>query len=163
MICSVAKDYFLLWSIRGTTRNAVEKAFATLSSLTAELPTANAPSSQAPAVLPVTKPNAQPVNPLPTVPQRVRVSSGVTTGLLIKKVPPIYPIEARYAHIQGTVTMQAEINRTGDVMDIEALDGPLELVVSAVNAVRQWKYRPYLLLGEPVMVETQIQVNYQLQ
>jgi protein TonB len=59
--------------------------------------------------------------------------------------------------------MQAEINRTGDVMDIEALDGPLELVVSAVNAVRQWKYRPYLLLGEPVMVETQIQVNYQLQ
>jgi protein TonB len=162
VICTVAKDYFLLWSIRGTSRNAVEKASATLNSLTAAPPTPKLESSQAPAAPPVTGPDAQPPNALPSVPQKVRVSSGVSTGLLIKKVTPVYPVEARYARIQGTVIMQAEINKTGDVMDIEALDGPLELVVSAVNAVRQWKYRPYLLLGEPVTVQTQIQVNYQL-
>ena len=58
--------------------------------------------------------------------------------------------------------MQAEINKTGDVVDLEILDGRLELAVSAVNAVRQWKYRPYLLLGQPVTVQTQIVVNYTL-
>ena len=58
--------------------------------------------------------------------------------------------------------MSAVINKNGDVVDLEALDGPIELVVSAVNAVRQWKYRPYLLNGEPVEVMTQITVNYTL-
>jgi TonB family protein len=82
---------------------------------------------------------------------------------LIKKVAPIYPEEARRAHIQGTVVRQAEIDKAGDITDLELLDGPIELAGSAVAAVRQWKYRPYLLLGQPVAVRTQIVVNYQLQ
>ena len=87
----------------------------------------------------------------------------MSTGLLIKKVTPDYPPEAKYAHIQGSVVVRATINRTGDVADLEVISGPIELVVSAVNAVRKWKYRPYLLNGNPVAVETQIVVNYALQ
>jgi TonB family protein len=83
--------------------------------------------------------------------------------MLIKKVQPIYPQEARYAHIQGTVRLMAVINKTGDVVDLEAIDGPIELVVSAVNAVRKWKYRPYLMNGAPVDVYTEVVVNYILQ
>jgi TonB family protein len=82
---------------------------------------------------------------------------------LIKKVVPIYPEEARRAYIQGTVVLQAEIDKAGDITDLELLNGPIELAGSAVAAVRQWKYRPYLLLGQPVAVRTQIVVNYQLQ
>jgi len=92
----------------------------------------------------------------------VKVSTGVTTGLLVKKVNPVYPDEARAAHIQGTVVLQAEISETGDITDLELVDGPIELAGSAVAAVRQWKYKPYLLLGQPVIVSTPIQVNYQL-
>ena len=90
------------------------------------------------------------------------MSSGVTTGLLIKKVTPVYPDDARHAYIQGTVVLRAEISKTGDITDLELVDGPIELAGSAVAAVRQWKYKPYLLLGQPVAVVTTIQVNYQL-
>jgi protein TonB len=58
--------------------------------------------------------------------------------------------------------MSAVISKSGDVVDLEVLDGPIELAVSAVNAVRQWKYRPYVLNGVPVEVRTQITVNYVL-
>ena len=95
-------------------------------------------------------------------PQVVRVAQGVTQGLILKKVPPVYPQQARYARIQGSVVMSAIISKRGDVVDLEVLDGPIELAVSAVNAVRQWKYRPYVLNGEPVEVRTQITVNYTL-
>ena len=83
-------------------------------------------------------------------------------GLLIKRVVPIYPADARHDRIQGTVRMRAVINKTGDIVDLEVMAGPMELVVSAVNAVRKWKYRPYLLKGEPVEVQTEIVVNYTL-
>jgi len=58
--------------------------------------------------------------------------------------------------------MSAVISKTGDVVDLEVIEGPIELVVSAVNAVRQWKYRPYVLKGEPIEVDTQLTVNYTL-
>ena len=90
------------------------------------------------------------------------VASGVTQGLLVKTVQPVYPEQAKYAHIQGAVVMGAIISKNGDVTDLEVLDGPIELVVSAVNAVRRWKYRPYVLNGEPVEVDTRITVNYTL-
>jgi TonB family protein len=93
---------------------------------------------------------------------RVSVSQEVIQGQRIKDVAPIYPVQARYAHIQGSVVMSAIIGKNGDVLDLEVLDGPTELVVSAVNAVRRWKYRPYLLKGEPVEVNTTITVNYKL-
>jgi protein TonB len=83
-------------------------------------------------------------------------------GLLISKEPPIYPEEARTAHIQGTVWMAMEISREGSVCRIVLIGGHPVLAPAAIDAVKQWKYRPYLLNGQPVEVETQVQVNFTL-
>ena len=58
--------------------------------------------------------------------------------------------------------VQAQISKTGDITNLELVSGPVELAGSAVAAIRQWKYKPYLLMGNPVAVETRIEVNYQL-
>lgn len=95
-------------------------------------------------------------------PRRVRVSAGVSQGLLLRKVAPVYPAEARRARIQGTVILQAKISKEGRIEDLQLISGRKELAPAAIGAVEQWLYRPYLLMGEPVEVETQIQVNFQL-
>lgn len=97
-----------------------------------------------------------------SVPKRVRVSQGVMKGLLISKQPPVYPEEARTAHIQGTVLMAMEISRDGSVCKIMLISGHPLLAPAAIDAVKQWKYRPYLLNGQPIEVETQAQVNFTL-
>jgi len=153
-LCTSMKDYMLQWNIVGLSKDAIETAVSTLRSIT-PAPPPPATTAQPPP------PTVKSSNVSPHV-QAVRVSSGVSVGLLIKKVVPVYPPEAKYAHIQGSVVMQAVINKAGDVVDLEVISGPIELVVSAVNAVRKWKYRPYLLLGNPVEVQTQIVVNYTL-
>ena len=94
--------------------------------------------------------------------QRVRVSQGVAQGLKISDVPPVYPPEARSARIAGTVVMKALINRTGEVENLELISGHPMLAPAAMEAVKQWKYRPYLLNGNAVVMETQIQVNFTL-
>ena len=158
-ICSASKGFLLLWNIGSTAKNGVETAASTLQAISALPPK----PAQDPAAPPASaQESAQPPESKSSGPKKVQVLQGVSRGLLIKKVTPIYPEEARHARIQGTVRMNAEISKTGDIVDLEVLDGPIELVVSAVNAVRQWKYRPYLLLGEPVDVETEIIVNYEL-
>lgn len=100
---------------------------------------------------------------LVTQPQRVRVSSGVSQGLLVNKVAPVYPVEARQVHIPGTVILQARIDKEGNVVSLELISGHPMLAPAAIEAVRQWKYRPYLLNGNAVEVETQVQVNFVLQ
>ena len=95
-------------------------------------------------------------------PQRVRVSAGVTQGLLVKRVQPNYPPLARQARIQGSVVLQAQISKTGDIENLQLISGHPMLAPAAIEAVKQWKYRPYLLNGEPVEVETQVQVNFTL-
>jgi len=95
-------------------------------------------------------------------PKRVRVSQGVSKGLLIHKVQPNYPIEARQAHIQGTVVLRATISKEGRIVDLHLISGPEELAEAAIGAVQQWRYRPYMLLGEAVAVDTEIVVNFQL-
>jgi len=95
-------------------------------------------------------------------PQRVRVSSGVQSGLLVRKVPPTYPPLARQARIQGTVVLQAQISKTGDIENLQLVSGHPMLAPAAIEAVKQWKYKPYLLNGEPVEVETTVQVNFTL-
>jgi TonB family protein len=97
-----------------------------------------------------------------TAPQRVRVSAGVSQGLLLHKVAPVYPPEARQARIQGLVVLQAKISKEGRIEDLKVISGHPELVPAAIGAVQQWRYRPYLLMGNPVEVDTQIQVNFQL-
>jgi TonB family protein len=152
-ICSPARDYLLLWNIKALSWKAVETAVSTLNTITV------------PPVIPKSEPspNASAAPPQPDAlprPDRVRVQGGVSTGLLIKKVQPVYPEEARRNRIQGTVRMRAEISKAGDIVDLELIDGPIELAVSAVNAVRLWKYKPYTLNGEPVAVLTEVVVNY---
>jgi periplasmic protein TonB len=100
--------------------------------------------------------------PKVATPQRVRVSSGVSTGLLLRKVNPNYPPLARQARIQGTVILQAEISKTGDIQNLRLVSGHPMLAPAAIEAVKQWKYKPYLLNGEPVEVETTVQVNFTL-
>ena len=96
------------------------------------------------------------------LPQRIRVSAGVSSGLLVKKVAPEYPPDARAALVQGVVVLSATIDKQGNVSKLELVSGDTMLAPAAMEAVRQWKYRPYLLNGEAVEVETTIQVNFVL-
>ena len=100
--------------------------------------------------------------PKVATPQRVRVSQGVTQGLLIHKVQPAYPPLARQARIQGTVLLQAEISKDGTIENLRLISGHPMLAPAAIEAVKQWRYKPYILNGEPVEVDTQITVNFTL-
>ncbi|HET9409759.1 MAG TPA: TonB family protein [Candidatus Sulfotelmatobacter sp.] len=100
--------------------------------------------------------------PKVATPQRVRVSQGVSTGLLVRKVNPNYPPLARQARIQGTVILEAQISKSGDIENLRLVSGHPMLAPAAIEAVKQWKYKPYLLNGEPVEVDTQVQVNFTL-
>jgi protein TonB len=100
--------------------------------------------------------------PKVATPQRVRVSSGVSTGLLIRKVSPNYPQLAKQARIQGQVVLQAEISKDGTITNLQLISGHPMLAPAAIEAVKQWRYKPYLLNGEPVAVETQVIVNFSL-
>ena len=97
-----------------------------------------------------------------STPQRVRVSQGVEQGLILTKVDPIYPPLARRARIQGTVILKVVINKSGDVENLQLFSGHPMLAPAALDAVRQWKYKPYLLNGAPVEVETRVMVNFTL-
>jgi len=95
-------------------------------------------------------------------PQRVRISQGVTKGLLIQKLEPSYPPLARAARVQGEVILSAVIDTNGEIKNLQLVSGHPMLVPSAIAAVRQWRYKPYLLNGQPVEVETTITVIFAL-
>ena len=100
--------------------------------------------------------------PKVAAPQRVRVSQGVSQGLLVKKVQPTYPPLARQARIQGTVVLQAEISKDGTIENLRLSSGHPMLAPAAIEVGKQWRYRPYMLNGEPVAVETTVMVNFTL-
>jgi protein TonB len=100
--------------------------------------------------------------PRVATPQRVRVSQGVSQGLLIRKVQPNYPPLARQARIQGQVLLQAQISKQGTIENLQLISGHPMLAPAAIEAVKQWRYKPYFLNGEPVEVETQITVIFSL-
>ena len=97
-----------------------------------------------------------------TPPQRIRVADDVMRAVLIRKVAPVYPPLARQARIQGVVILQAQISKEGNIENLQLISGHPMLAPAAIDAVKQWKYKPYLLNGEPVEVETQVQVNFTL-
>lgn len=97
--------------------------------------------------------------PAQTRPLRV---SHWAEGNLVYRVQPSYPIIARQARIQGSVELRAIISKSGTIENLSVLRGPAMLITPAVEAVRQWRYRPYLLNGEPIEVETEITVNFVL-
>jgi protein TonB len=90
----------------------------------------------------------------------LRVSQGVSQGLLIKKVAPAYPAAALAMHKHGAVELLAKVAKDGSISSVQVLSGDPALAKSASDAVKQWKYHPYLLNGEPVEIETQITVNF---
>lgn len=92
----------------------------------------------------------------------LRLEQGVSKGLLIKRVPPDYPPIARRARVQGQVVLNAVIDKNGDIQDLTLVSGHPMLAPEALKAVKQWKYKPYLLNGDPVAVETQIIVSFSL-
>jgi protein TonB len=100
--------------------------------------------------------------PKVATPQKIRVSSGVAAGNLINRVEPLYPPIAKSARIQGTVVLQAVISKNGNIEGLRAVSGHPMLVPAAIDAVSRWRYKPYLLNGEPVEVETTITVNFRL-
>lgn len=94
--------------------------------------------------------------------QALKISQGVSQGLIIKRVQPVYPAQARQMHLEGKVELQANIAQSGSISGVKQLSGDPVLGRAAIDAVRQWKYKPYYLNGEPVEVETQITVNFKL-
>jgi len=92
----------------------------------------------------------------------VRVSSMIEAGLLVQKTPPIYPPIPRAMRMQGTVVLAATISKNGTIENLRVTSGPEGLQQAAVDAVRTWRYRPYLLDGQPVEVETTINVIFTL-
>lgn len=94
--------------------------------------------------------------------QPLKVAGGVLAGQIHSKVSPIYPAEAKAACVQGTVALRAIISKTGAVENLQVVSGPHELYTSALDAVRQWTYQPYLLNGQPVEVDTTINVTYSM-
>jgi|HubBroStandDraft_6_1064221.scaffolds.fasta_scaffold41979_5 protein TonB len=99
---------------------------------------------------------------VPERPERVRISQGVTKGGLLLKVEPKYPPIARGARAQGQVVLSAIISKTGEIEDLALLSGHPLLVPAAIEAVKQWRYRPYLLNGGAVEVVTTITVTFLL-
>lgn len=104
----------------------------------------------------------QPVPPIATQPHAVRTSV-IMEGNLIHKVEPQYPAIAKQLHIEGTVIVKAVISREGVISRAEAESGQPLLIRAALDAVRQWRYRPYYLNHQPIEVETDITVNFVLQ
>jgi len=102
-----------------------------------------------------------PPPPRPT-PSRIRVGGNVQAASLIHQVMPQYPQIAKTAHIQGTVILHAIISKEGTVQELQYISGPPLLMRSAMDAVREWRYKPTLLNGEPVEVDTTISVVFTL-
>jgi protein TonB len=93
---------------------------------------------------------------------RMRVSSGVEDALIVRKTLPVYPAIGRAVHAEGTVVLEATISKTGTIENLRVASGPPVLRQAAIDAVQTWLYRPYLLDGEPVEVETTINVIFKL-
>jgi len=91
---------------------------------------------------------------------RIKLSQGISQGLLIKRVAPKYPQAALATHLEGTVQIEATINKEGMVTNPKVIKGDRILAAAALDAVHQWRYKPYYLDGEPVEVETDITINF---
>jgi protein TonB len=106
--------------------------------------------------------SATPTVPVAAAPEVLKVSQGVTQGLLTRRVQPSYPRQALQMRISGSVQLQAVISKTGSIESVKVLSGDPILSRAALDAVKQWKYKPYMLDNEPVEIQTQITVNFKL-
>jgi protein TonB len=95
-------------------------------------------------------------------PKKIAISQGVAQGNLISKTQPIYPPIAKAARVSGTVVLHATISKTGTIENLQVVSGNAMLQQAALEAVRNWRYKPYLLNGEPVEVDTTVNVVFNL-
>ena len=149
-VYTVFRDHLIGETIAASSAAALDEAANSLQAITLRNDQINLKCVMAPTPVPV------------ATSDRVRVASGVSTGLLIKKVAPDYPELARQSRVQGTVVLRAEIDKNGDIKDLALVSGHAMLAPAAIAAVKQWKYKPYLLNGQPVAIETEIIVNFSL-
>lgn len=105
---------------------------------------------------------AMPPPPKPEAPKRITLGGQVEAAKLINKVPPQYPEVAQSAHVTGTVVLHAIISKSGDIEQLQLVSGPPLLAKAAMDAVTQWRYRPTVLNGQPVEVDTTINVVFSL-
>lgn len=121
------------------------------------------PDAHAPVVIGAVLSNVPPNFPNPALmPTKVNVSAGVAQAMLVHKVPLQYPGDAKAAGISGTVVLQVLIDTDGRVTNIRVVSGPPALQGAAIDSVRQWRYRPYLLSGKPVAVDTIVNLIFTL-
>jgi protein TonB len=114
----------------------------------------------------LTDPSSRSVLPPPPPPApsvRQFRTSHMLEGNLVHRVDPVYPTIARTARVQGQVVLSAVIGKDGSIQNLRVISGHPMLVGAAVEAVRQWRYRPYILNGDAIEVETQITVNFHLE
>jgi TonB family protein len=110
----------------------------------------------------VDKKPAEAIAQVGTQPPARRLKKGSEAPTVVSRVPPHYPESARAKHIEGTVRLNTVIGVKGTVIETKYLSGPQELIQAAVDAVKQWKFEPTLLNGEPVEVECVFELNFQL-
>jgi periplasmic protein TonB len=101
-------------------------------------------------------------NKVSVVPVVSKISAGVAEGMLIRKTEPVYPKFARDNHIGGTVVLKANITKTGSLAGLHVVSGPKILAAAALDAAKNWRYRPYTLDNQPVEVETNISIVFSL-
>jgi TonB family protein len=120
--------------------------------------------STQPSPVPTNDPPAAQTTPVTPYqqPKKISVSGGVMAGMILTKVQPVYPTEAKEKHVQGTVVLAAEIGMDGHIDQLLVIQGPEPLQKAAYDAVKKWVYRPYLLNGNPVSVNTQVNVVFSL-
>lgn len=102
------------------------------------------------------------VAPAHTPNSTMRISYGVSSGILLTPIRPLYPEIARDAHVQGTVIVEAIISRAGTIESLHVISGPVMLQQAAIDAIRTARYQPYRLNGSPTEVQTTISVNFRL-
>lgn len=103
-----------------------------------------------------------PPPPKAAAPSRIRVGGSVQSASLLRQVPPVYPAIAKTAHVSGTVILHAIIAKDGSIQQLEYVSGPALLMKAAMDAVHEWRYKPTMLNGDPVEVDTTISVVFTL-
>jgi periplasmic protein TonB len=107
-------------------------------------------------------PAGPPPPPKPAAPSRIRVGGNVEAASIINKIAPQYPPIAKTAHVSGTIVLHAIISKEGTIQELQYVSGPPLLMKAAMDAVKEWRYKPTLLNGDPVEVDTTIDVVFTL-
>lgn len=107
--------------------------------------------------------SSSPVSPPAAAPRRVQVDEDTASALIVQKAPIRYPDAARKAGVQGKVVVRVVTSYSGDMKEVTVVSGDPALAHAAADAVKQWKYKPYLVEGSPAEMETQVSINFQIQ